>query len=122
MDTGKKTVIIGASDASNRYSYLAANKLVAHGHIILPIGSHAGRVAGHDIVTEHPYEDNVHTVTLYINPYRQPAYYEYILSLKPARVIFNPGTENEEFMRLLKQNNIEAREACTLVMLGTGQY
>jgi uncharacterized protein len=118
----KKTVIIGASDKSNRYSYIAANRLVGHAHPIVPIGTHKGKVAGEEIITEKPLLPDVDTVTLYINPFRQPAYYEYILSLHPKRVIFNPGTENHEFEALLEQNGIDAIEGCTLVMLSTGQY
>jgi predicted CoA-binding protein len=118
----KLTVIIGASDHSNRYSYVAANRLVAHGHPIVPIGLRPGRVAGVDIITDHPPLEGVHTVTLYINPCRQPAYYDYILSLRPQRVIFNPGTENEELTHLLQQHGIATQEACTLVMLSTGQF
>lgn len=118
----KKTVIIGASDHANRYSYLAANRLVGHLHPIVPIGIHGGRVAGVDIITERPMISEVHTVTLYINPQKQPAYYDYVLQLNPKRVIFNPGTENPAFEELLEQKGIEALEACTLVMLTTGQY
>lgn len=118
----KKTVIIGASDKSNRYSYIAANRLVGHSHPIVPIGTHGGKVAGEEIITEKPLLPDVDTVTLYINPLRQASYYEYILSLHPKRVIFNPGTENHEFEDILEQNGIEALEACTLVMLSTGQY
>ena len=119
---GKKTVIIGASDRHDRYSYLAANRLVALGHPIVPIGAHGGEVAGNKIITEHPPLDDVDTVTLYINSKRQPPYYDYIVSLKPQRVVFNPGTENEELEALLEANGIAAIEACTLVMLSTGQY
>ena len=72
--------------------------------------------------TEKKNYESIDTVTLYVGPQRQPAYYDYILSLKPRRVIFNPGTENEEFYKILKDNNIEAEVACTLVLLGTGQY
>lgn len=122
METPKKTMIIGASEHSNRYSYIAANRLVAHGHPVVPIGLKPGRVAGMNIITEHPLLDDIHTVTLYINPMRQAPYYEYLLSLKPVRVIFNPGTENDELEDLLKLNGIQAIEACTLVMLSTGQY
>ena len=118
----KKTVIIGASDRSNRYSYVAANRLAGHQHPIVPIGNRHGKVAGLDIILDHPPVEDVHTVTLYINPARQPAYYDYVLQLKPQRVIFNPGTENPEFEAMLKQQGIQAIEACTLVMLSTGQY
>lgn len=122
MSESKKTVIIGASDNSNRYSYIAANRLVAHGHEVVPIGIKAGRVAGLDIITDHPALEQVDTITMYINPQRQPAYYDYILSLHPKRVIFNPGTENDELEEMLQQQGIQTMEACTLVMLSTGQF
>lgn len=122
MSESKKTVIIGASDNSNRYSYIAANRLVAHGHEVVPIGIKKGRVAGLDIITDHPALEQVDTITMYINPQRQPAYYDYILSLHPKRVIFNPGTENDELEEMLQQQGVQTMEACTLVMLSTGQF
>ena len=122
MMHAKPTVIIGASDHSNRYSYLAANRLLAYGHPIFPLGIRPGRVAGTDIITQRPPLQDIDTVTLYINPMRQPDWYQYILSLQPRRVIFNPGTENDEFEDLLRSHGIEAMEACTLVMLATGHY
>ena len=64
----------------------------------------------------------IDTVSLYLNPKAQKEYYDYIISLKPRRVIFNPGTENEEFYELLKVNNIAFEESCTLVLLATNQY
>ena len=118
----KPTVIIGASSKSNRYSYLAANRLQAYGHSIYPLGVRAGLTAGHPILTDRPQLQDVHTVTVYINPTRQPDWYQYILDLKPKRVIFNPGTENDHLVELLEENKIEAVEGCTLVMLSTGQY
>ncbi len=122
MSDSKKTVIIGASDNSSRYSYIAANRLVAHGHEVIPIGIKPGRVAGLDIITAHPELEDVDTITMYINPQRQPAYYDYLLSLHPKRVIFNPGTENDELEEMLQQQGIQTMEACTLVMLSTGQF
>lgn len=122
MSDSKKTVIIGASDNSSRYSYIAAHRLVGFGHEVIPIGIKPGRVAGLDIITTHPEMENVDTITMYINPQRQPAYYDYILSLHPKRVIFNPGTENDELEAMLQQQGIQTMEACTLVMLSTGQY
>ncbi|HMP93266.1 MAG TPA: CoA-binding protein [Phnomibacter sp.] len=118
----KKTVIIGASDNPSRYSYLALHRLIGRGHPVVAIGAHSGKAAGVDITTAHPQEADVDTVTLYINPKRQPAYYDYIVSLQPRRVIFNPGTENEEFAQLLRNKGIEAKEACTLVMLANGLF
>ena len=64
----------------------------------------------------------MHTITLYLNSQRQKAYYDYILGLKPQRIIFNPGTENLELIKLAKEQGIEIEIACTLVMLSTGAY
>lgn len=122
MKNFKKTLVIGASDNPSRYSYLAINKLKRYDHDVVAIGRKQGTVAGVDITTEmEPFED-VDTVTLYINPTLQPAYYNYILSLKPRRIIFNPGTENNELEALANENGISALQACTLVMLSTNQY
>jgi len=118
----KKTLVIGASLKTTRYSNIAINKLVAYKHDVLAIGLRAGQVAGVGIDTELlPYQF-VDTVTLYINPSRQSAYVDYIVGLKPKRVIFNPGTENPEFYRILEKNDIAFEEACTLVLLSTNQY
>ncbi len=123
MDTTKKfTVLLGASTDSSRYAFLAVNRLVQHGHKVLPIGLRKGEVAGVPIITDHPAVVDVDTVTLYLNPQRQQQYYQYILSLHPKRIIFNPGTENEELAQLAADNGIEVMEACTLVLLSTGQY
>ncbi len=120
----KKTVIIGATTNPGRYAYLAANMLSQYDHEIVPVGIKEGKVFGKEIldIFEKPAIDNVDTVTLYIGPQRQPEYYQYILGLKPKRIIFNPGTENDEFIRMAEAQGVEALEACTLVMLRSGQY
>ena len=118
----KKTVVLGASDNPSRYSYLAVEKLNRYGHPVVAIGKKEGQVGNTKIVTEHPNEKDVDTVTLYLNPQSQKSYYDYILSIHPKRIVFNPGTENEELYDLAKANGIEPMEACTLVLLGTGQY
>ena len=88
----------------------------------MAFGLNEGVVNGVKIdTTLKPYKD-VDTVTLYLNAKRQKEYYNYILSLKPNRVIFNPGTENPEFYQLLKEHNINFEIACTLVLLSTNQY
>lgn len=119
---GKKTLVIGASDKPERYSYLAINRLVANHHPVIAIGQRAGTVKNIPIIQGMPPLDNIDTVTLYLNPFNQKPYYDYIISLKPKRIIFNPGTENEDLELLAKQHGIEAIEACTLVLLSTGQY
>lgn len=118
----KNTVLLGASENPERYSNLATRKLVAHQHPVTAIGIKAGNIGTTPIITEHPQISNVDTVTLYLSPANQKDYYDYILSLKPKRIIFNPGTENEELARLAVANGIQPIEACTLVMLSTGQY
>lgn len=122
MDNIKKTLVMGASANPNRYSNLAIHKLIAHGHEVVAIGKRVGEVAGVQIDAAHvPYTD-IHTVTLYLNPTNQIPYYDYILSLKPKRVIFNPGTENPQFYRMLREQGIPFESACTLVLLSTNQY
>jgi len=118
----KKTLVIGASQNPSRYSYLAVQKLNAHQHPVVAIGLRKGVVGGTEIETEKKPFDDIDTVTLYLNPTRQKEYYDYILSLAPKRIIFNPGTENDELAELAAEKNIKTMEACTLVMLGTGQY
>lgn len=118
----KKTLVIGASLKPQRYSNIAINRLKTYNHEVKAYGLKKGEVGGVVIDTELiPYE-NIDTVTLYLNPKRQTDYYDYIISLKPNRVIFNPGTENPEFYILLEARNINYEVACTLVLLGTGQY
>ena len=120
--SNKKTVVLGASTNPERYSYLAVNKLRANGHDVVAIGKHEGRVNDVDIVTSEMPLDNIDTVTLYLNPKHQSDYYNYIFSLHPKRIIFNPGAENEELALLAKEKGILTQEACTLVLLSTGQY
>lgn len=116
------TLVIGASLKPNRYSNKAINKLVNHKQPTLALGLREGEVAGVSIETEKIVFENVDTVTLYLSPKRQPEYYDYILQLKPKRVIFNPGTENPDFYELLKEKDIHVEVACTLVLLSTNQY
>ena len=120
----KKTIIIGASNNSARYAYTASHMLKDHGHEIVPIGIKKGEVAGKQILNlrEKPEVKDVDTITLYIGAQNQPEWYDYLLSLKPKRIVFNPGTENPEFEKLAREQNIETEEACTLVLLRTGQY
>ncbi|MDB5207011.1 MAG: CoA-binding protein [Flavisolibacter sp.] len=120
--TEKKTLVLGASDNPSRYSYLAMNRLKAHKHPVLAVGRKEGAVNGIQIHKDKTIEEGVDTVTLYLNPKNQVEYYDYILGLKPKRIIFNPGTENNELIDKAKQAGIEPVIACTLVMLATGQY
>lgn len=115
-------MVLGASENPSRYSYLAVRKLVSHQHPVVAIGKKKGNVSGVEIQTEHVPVEGIDTVTLYLNPTNQKPYYDYILGLKPRRIIFNPGTENDELIKKAEEQGIEPVIACTLVMLSTGQY
>lgn len=118
----KKTLVIGASENPDRYSNKAIKALITHNHEVVAIGLRAGEVAGVSFDSEKKAFKNVDTVTLYVGPQNQPEYYSYVLSMNPRRVIFNPGTENPEFIAKLKSAGIYPEIACTLVLLATGQY
>jgi predicted CoA-binding protein len=118
----KKTLVIGASDDTSRYSNMAIKSLRKHNHDVVGIGNRPGTVLDVDFGKEHKPFEGIDTVTLYINPGRQTDYYDYILSLHPKRIIFNPGTENPELERLAEEQGIKTMEACTLVLLSTGQF
>ena len=118
----KKTLVLGASLKPNRYSNYAIQRLVANNHDVVAFGLKNGMVSGVEIDTDLICYEEIDTVTLYLNPKRQEAYYDYVVSLKPKRIIFNPGTENPEFYKILKANNIAFEVACTLVLLSTNQY
>jgi predicted CoA-binding protein len=122
MNETKKTLVLGASDNPSRYSYLAIHRLRIHGHPVVALGRKHTRVGDVEVEKEKKHFDDIDTVTLYLNPLHQKEYYDYILSLQPKRIIFNPGAENDELAGLARQNNIQPVEACTLVLLSTGQY
>lgn len=122
MNSKKKTLVLGASTHPYRYSYLAIHKLRRAGHPVLALGRKIGVVNDVEIVNEKVAFEDVDTVTLYLNPKHQESYYDYILSLHPKRILFNPGTENPEFYKILDKNGIDYEQACTLVLLGTNQY
>lgn len=117
----KTTLVIGASTNPERYAYKATVMLAEYGHPVIPYGLKKGEIEGKQIVNELP-QNGVDTVTLYVGPQHQEPFYKYVLSLKPKRVIFNPGTENHEFEQQLEAAGIQALEACTLVLLRTEQF
>jgi predicted CoA-binding protein len=123
LKTMKKTLVLGATDNPDRYAYRAAHSLLRHGHDIALVGIKKGEVAGRPIIQnkETPVEE-VDTVTLYVGTRNQPEWYDYILRLRPRRIIFNPGTENPELEKLARSQGIETLQACTLVMLSIGNY
>ena len=132
----KHTLVLGASLKESRYSNIAIQRLRKYNHPVTAVGLVEGRVGDTDIITfENAFanlpvgkagadtlKNNIDTVTLYLNPKRQVAYYDFIISLQPKRVVFNPGTENPAFYTLLKDNGIAYEVACTLVLLATNQY
>lgn len=122
MAASKKTLVMGASSNPERYAYKAIKMLQRFGHSVVAVGKKEDEVAGLKIEKEQIPFESVDTVTLYLNPMNQKQYYDYIVGLKPKRVIFNPGTENPELYTLLRQNGIEIEVACTLVLLSTNQY
>lgn len=116
------TLVLGASLNPTRYSNIAIKRLRDYQEETIAIGLRKGTIGDVLIETEKVIFDEVDTVTLYLNPTRQKEYYDYIISLKPRRIIFNPGTENFEFIKILKEKGIKTEIACTLVLLSTNQY
>lgn len=118
----KKTLVLGASLKPDRYANIAIHKLRENNHHVVAIGMKQGVIHDVTITTEKKLFEDIDTVTLYLNKTRQEAYYDYIISLHPKRIIFNPGTENPSFYTILKSHNIDYEISCTLVLLGTNQY
>ncbi|MGC9344592.1 MAG: CoA-binding protein, partial [Bacteroidales bacterium] len=118
----KRTLVIGASPNPLRFSNKMVKSLVRHGYEVIPLGLRKGDILGAEILTGKPDLENIHTVSLYINPDRQKEYYNYIISLAPRRIIFNPGTVNHELIKLAQENNIEAITDCSLIMIAKGIY
>lgn len=118
----KKTLVLGASDNPSRYSYLAIKRLRQFGHPVVAVGR-KNTTVGDVVIEKEPLKfEDIDSITLYLNPLHQKEYYDYILSLHPKRIIFNPGAENDELTALAAKNGIQTIEACTLVMLSTHQY
>lgn len=122
MSEKKKTLILGASANPSRYSNLALQRLQSNQHPVVAIGKKKTVVGNTTIEEEKKEWNDIDTITVYLNPTNQKQYYDYIVSLKPKRIIFNPGAENKELADLAVRNGIKPVEACTLVLLATGQY
>lgn len=118
----KKTLVLGGSANPERYSYLAINKLREHHHPVLAIGKRPAQVADITVLQEMKPIEELDTVSVYLNRDNQKNYYDYVLAQHPHRVIFNPGAENPEFEKILNDQGVEVLEACTLVLLATGQF
>jgi hypothetical protein len=122
MSDKDKTLVIGASENPERYANMAVRLLVKKGKNVVAIGNKSGNIGTIEIHKGKIKVNDIHTVTLYINPTIQRDYYDYILDLKPERIIFNPGTENDEFNNIARSQGINTEEACTLVLLNLNQY
>ena len=123
MENNQLTVVIGASENPTRYSNKAVLSLRNHSHPVIAIGKREGNIGDIKIQIGKPrVNDKVDTVTLYLSELNQEEMIDYILSLNPRRIIFNPGAENQFLVNLAKKKGIQCEEACTLVMLSTGQY
>jgi uncharacterized protein len=118
----KITLVLGASTRPERFSYVAIKRLIANGNSVVAVGLREGEFAGTMIHKPFPDLSGIHTVTIYVGPKNQSVYYDFILRINPARVIFNPGTENPEFESILKNQGIQVVRGCTLIMLGNGTY
>lgn len=117
-----KVLVYGASTNPSRYAYIATELLLQHGHDVSLVGIKKGEVLGLPIQQDQPLLEDIDTVTLYVGPANQDGLVDYLQSIKPRRVIFNPGTENPELERALQKVGILTEEACTLVLLHTGQF
>ena len=122
MSNKKNTLVLGASEKQDRYSNIAVLRLLSADIPVYAVGFREGNIKNVQIKTVFPTDMEIHTVTLYLSAKNQKQYYEDIIKLRPERVIFNPGTYNNELESLLKRNNISFESACTLVMLSAGNY
>lgn len=118
----ERTLVIGASENLERYSNKAIRSLLRHNHLVAALGSREGQIEGVQIDVDRPDYSDIDTVTLYLSEHNQLSLYDYIISLKPRRIIYNPGAENRELEMLADKAGIENVEACTLVLLSTGQF
>ncbi|MBA2499952.1 MAG: CoA-binding protein [Chitinophagaceae bacterium] len=122
MQKQKKTLVLGASPNPSRYSHAAVKRLHGYNHPVIALGKRKGSIGDIQITNEKKHHKDIDTVTLYLNPANQKEYYEYLMLLNPKRIIFNPGTENNELAEMASRKGIEPVDACTLVMLSTNQY
>ena len=116
------TLVLGASPKPERYSFKAVNMLKKFGHPVLAIGAREAMIGDTKIIKGFPNADAIDTITIYLGQKNQPGFYDYIFDINPRRLIFNPGTYNPELIKMAEEKGIEVVEACTLVMLSTGQF
>jgi predicted CoA-binding protein len=116
--------VLGASSDPSRYAYKAMELLLEYGHRPLPVHPREEEVLGQRVT--HKLDElagqNIDTVTVYVNPAISDKFEGDFLRVHPKRVIFNPGAENPRLAHILAQNGIKVENACTLVLLRTGQF
>ncbi|MDA0314547.1 MAG: CoA-binding protein [Bacteroidetes bacterium] len=124
LNNSKLTLVVGATNNPERYAYKAAELLQSKGFDFLPIGIKKGMVLGKEILDLHqlPSLTGIHTLTLYLGPENQSEWIDYLIGIKPVRVLFNPGTENPLFFQKAREAGIDVQNVCTLVILTTGQF
>jgi len=119
----QRVAVVGASAKPERYSNRAVRELVRHGHEVIPVHPAASSIEGLPVVPHvADLSGHVDTVTLYVSAKRSSELTGALASLHPDRVIFNPGAENPELAEALEAEGIRTEEACTLVLLSTGQF
>ena len=118
----KKTLVLGASLNTQKYSNKAVKALISKGLNVVALGHKVGFIDKVKVIKAKKIYNNIHTVTIYLNKKFQGQFYNYVLELNPKRVIFNPGTENHEFYKILEKISINYQESCTLVLLSTDQF
>jgi hypothetical protein len=115
--------VLGASPKEDRYSFKAVRMLKEYGHNPIPVHPAGHTVDGVLGVNSLGQIDTpVDTVTCYVNATVSEGEYDRIVKLNPKRVIFNPGAENQNLAARLTEAGVQVVEACTLVMLRTGQF
>lgn len=117
-----KNLVLGASPNPLRFSQKMVKSLIRHGYEAVPLGIRQGDIAGIEILTGKPVLEDIHTVSIYLSPQKQKEYYDYILKMNPKRIIFNPGTYNQEFIDLAGKKDIPVVTDCALIMLNKGIY
>jgi predicted CoA-binding protein len=121
--TPQRVALIGASDKPERYAHLAMVMLREHGHEVVLVHPRLKVIDGLPVLADlAEISGTVDVVTLYVGPAVSAGLTSKLINLKPKRVIFNPGTENPALAAALNEAGIASEEACTLVLLRTGQF
>ena len=117
-----ETVVLGASPNPRRYSYLATIGLIDAGFKVIPVGIKDGIINNVKISKQYPENKNIHTLAMYLSEKNQKAYYDILTKNPPERLIFNPGTYNNELESIMTEKGVKVIRSCVLVMLSHGVY